>query len=132
MIFFEKEDSSDILFILKYYKREEMFNKLFWYIPAALLFLGIFSLPYDYYTLLRVIVFISALYIMSQNKNEWLYVFLGIAILFNPVLPIYLSKGIWIPIDIIVGILYLFNYNKTQGVSMSIVKESQSKGIKDD
>ena len=93
-----------------------MNNKLFWYIPAILLFLGIFSLPYDYYKLLRVIVFISALYLISQNKNEWVYIFLGIAILFNPLLPIYLSKSMWIPIDIIVGILYIFNYNKTQGV----------------
>lgn len=91
-----------------------MSNKLFWYIPAVLLFLGVFPLPYDYYMLLRVIIFISALYLMSQNKNEWLYIFLGIAILFNPVLPIYLSKGVWIPIDIVVGILYFFNYNKTQ------------------
>ena len=94
-----------------------MNNKLFWYIPAILLFLGIFSLPYDYYKLLRVIVFISALYLISQNKNEWVYIFLGIAILFNPLLPIYLSKGIWIPIDIVVGILYLFNYNKSQGIN---------------
>ena len=53
---------------------------------------------------------------MSQNKDEWLYVFIGIAILFNPVLPIYLSKAIWIPIDIVVGILYLFNYKKSQGI----------------
>ncbi len=85
-----------------------MNNKLFWHIPAVLLFLAVFPLPYDYYTLLRVIIFISALYLMSQNKNEWLYIFLGIAILFNPVLPI------WIPIDIAIGILYLFNYNKIQ------------------
>lgn len=89
-----------------------MNNKLFWFIPAALLFLGVFSLPYGYYMLLRVIVFVSALYLISQNKNEWLYIFLGIAILFNPILPIYLSKTIWIPIDIAVGILYLFNYKK--------------------
>lgn len=93
-----------------------MKNKFFWYIPAILLFLAVFSLPYDYYTLLRVTVFISALYIMGQNKNEWLYIFLGIAILFNPIIPIYLSKGIWIPIDITVSILYLFNYNRSQGV----------------
>ena len=92
-----------------------MNNKLFWYIPALLLFLGAFPLPYGYYMLLRVIVFVSALYVMSQNKDEWLYVFLGIAILFNPILPIYLSKAIWIPLDIVVGILYLFNYNKSQG-----------------
>lgn len=93
-----------------------MNNKLFWYIPALLLFVGVFPLPYGYYMLLRVIVFVSALYVMSQNKDEWLYVFIGIGILFNPVLPIYLSKAIWIPIDIVVGILYLFNYNKSQGV----------------
>lgn len=87
-----------------------MNHKLFWYIPAILLFIGVFPLPYDYYMLLRVIVFISALYIVSHNKDEWLYVFLGIAILFNPVFPIYLSKPLWIPIDIITGVIYIFNY----------------------
>lgn len=94
-----------------------MNNKLFWYIPAVLLFLGVFSLPYGYYMLLRVIVFVSALYLISQNKDAWLFVFLGIAILFNPVFPIYLVKAIWIPIDIAVGILYIYNYNKTQSTS---------------
>ena len=91
-----------------------MNNKLFWYIPAVLLFLAVFPLPYDYYKILRIIVFISALYLVSQNKNEWFYIFLGIAILFNPILPVYLSKEIWVLIDITIGILYLLNYNQTQ------------------
>lgn len=89
---------------------QKMTNKLFWYIPAILLFIAVFPLPYGYYMLLRVIIFISALYLMSKNKNEWLYIFLGIALLFNPVFPIYLSKALWMPVDIIVGVIYIYNY----------------------
>jgi hypothetical protein len=32
--------------------------------------------------------------------------------LFNPIVPIYLSREAWLPIDLIVACIYLFNYFK--------------------
>ena len=79
------------------------------YIPAILLFLAFLELPYGYYTLLRLVVTGVSLYaafglLEKGSVNFW--VMLAIAVLFNPLIPVHLSKEIWIPIDIIVGIYF--------------------------
>jgi len=81
-------------------------------ICALCCFLAILKLPIEYYTFLRTIVSLGALlliYVWAKQKNYALaVVFLLVLILFNPLFPIYLHrKSIWIPIDIITGILFL-------------------------
>tara|TARA_B100000780_G_C21059961_1_gene425973 strand:- start:284 stop:562 length:279 start_codon:yes stop_codon:yes gene_type:complete len=76
------------------------------YIPATFLFIAIFGLPYNYYTFLRFVVTGVSLYaafglLEKGNINFWVMLF--IAILFNPLIPIYLSKDTWILINIITG-----------------------------
>ena len=74
------------------------------YLATALLILAIFHLPYGYYTFLRIIITIIAgvcAYEELERSNKTSFaVFLGIAILFNPIVPVYLSKSVWIPIDL--------------------------------
>ena len=75
-------------------------------------FVGIFRLPIEYYTFLRILVFIGAsivVYNFLSFKNYYFsIIFLVILILFNPFFPIYLyRKSLWIPIDTITGILFL-------------------------
>ncbi|MGH2664865.1 DUF6804 family protein [Flavobacterium sp.] len=75
-------------------------------ICAILLLIGIIDLPIRYYTFLRIVVTIVAVTIIlkeSQNKNNfWMLLFIAIAIVFNPLIPVYLyNKAIWIPIDIV-------------------------------
>lgn len=75
-------------------------------------FAGIFRLPIEYYTFLRVLVSIGALIViysfLSSKQYNWSTVFIVILIIFNPVFPIYLyRKSLWIPIDTITGILFL-------------------------
>ena len=78
---------------------------------AFLLFLAALPLPYDYYIYLRVIVFLSVIFLAIQDwkyllsSNKAMYVV--IAILFNPFSPIYISKGIWVIVDIVCGIYFL-------------------------
>ncbi len=78
---------------------------------ACLLFMAVLHLPIAYYTVLRVIVFIGALFVISSLEKKqylWIFVFAVIAILFNPILPVYLYiKAYWVPIDVISGILFL-------------------------
>ncbi len=80
-------------------------------ICALLLFIALLHLPIAYYRFLRVVVFIGALLVVYRNRKDWLFwsiLFVGVAILFNPILPIYLYKrSVWMPLDIIVGILFL-------------------------
>jgi hypothetical protein len=57
---------------------------------------------------MRIGVTIAALYLISQEAkkgiNAWVIIFSVIAILFNPILPIYLGhKNSWVPIDLISG-----------------------------
>jgi hypothetical protein len=79
--------------------------KYLMYVVAVFLFLGIFELPYNYYVLLRWIVGCSALIVsykfFSTKINNLGFIYLLIGIIFNPFLPIYLSKSTWLPLDLI-------------------------------
>ncbi|MDC8105916.1 hypothetical protein MTQ00_15395 [Chryseobacterium sp. B21-037] len=79
---------------------------------AICCFVGVFRLPIEYYTFLRVLVSVGALIIiysfLNNKQYNWGAIFIVILIIFNPVFPIYLyRKSIWIPIDTITGILFL-------------------------
>lgn len=79
---------------------------------AICCFAGIFRLPIEYYTFLRVLVSVGALVVIYNflvyKQYNWSTIFIIILIIFNPVFPIYLyRKSLWIPIDTITGILFL-------------------------
>jgi uncharacterized membrane protein HdeD (DUF308 family) len=80
---------------------------------AAMLLFAIFPLPYGYYQLLRIAVTISSgisAFRAYEKKNQILAIVFGLVfILFNPIIPIYLDKGSWVFIDIIVGIFFGVN-----------------------
>lgn len=81
-------------------------------ICAGLLFIGLFDLPIGYYTLLRIVVTIGSVAVVvtefENGFNFWVITFGLIAVLFNPLIPIYLNdKSAWMPIDIIAGILFI-------------------------
>lgn len=81
-------------------------------IATGMLILAIPPLwPYGYYVLLRIVVCGTAAYVIYVGYNvglRTLPVILGIiALLFNPLIPIYLKKEIWVVIDIIVAIVFL-------------------------
>ncbi len=79
-------------------------------ICAFLLFVAILNLPIEYYTVLRIVVFFGSLLVIESllKKGVWVIVFGIIAILFNPIIPMYLYiKSYWVPIDITSGIMFL-------------------------
>jgi len=77
-----------------------------------MLFGAVAEWPYGYYTFLRWITCIASILVAFQafEKNiDWAkIVFIIIAILFNPLAPICLSRSTWIPIDIITAIFFMF------------------------
>ena len=83
-------------------------------LAAGMLFLAIFKLPYEYYTLLRYAIFfiaaISALAIFDEHTGIALG-YVVIALLFNPISPIYLDKSTWIIIDILASITFICTAN---------------------
>ena len=87
---------------------------------ATLMLLGALAdWPYGYYQLLRFIVCSAGVfvaYIAFTWKKIWaVWLFGFIALLFNPLISIHLSRELWQPIDIICAILFT--------VAMFILKE---------
>jgi len=82
-------------------------------IAAIMLIIAVANLPYGYYRLLRLVVCsVSAFGVYltyKRGKTIWV-ILLGImALLFNPIFPIYFSKDIWIVIDLLGGILFIIS-----------------------
>jgi len=72
--------------------------------------------PYGYYVILRWIVSGIAVFVWwvasELGRKEWSWLMIGIAILFNPLVPIHLDKETWVVIDFIVAILFFASINK--------------------
>ena len=80
-------------------------------ICGVLLLLGIpTGWPYSYYQLLRIVICIASVltaYKFYESKfTGWSIVFGAIALLFNPLFPVYLAKASWVSIDFISAILF--------------------------
>jgi len=93
-------------------------------IIAALALLGALGdWPYGYYQLLRFVVCGVGAYVAYRAYNwqkiwaTWLFGI--IAVLFNPLIPIHLSREIWQPIDLICAIVFI--------VIIPVLKKSEIK-----
>jgi hypothetical protein len=82
-------------------------------VASIMLVAAIAPFPYEYYIILRWITCLAALHLGSigiywrDHGTLWMAIVFGcIAILFNPITPVYLTKIIWIPIDLICSILF--------------------------
>jgi len=86
-------------------------------ISVVMLLLAIPAIwPYGYYTLLRWVVTATAIFLVwityNLKKTFWLVLMGLVAVLFNPLIPIYLDKETWVIIDFIVAILFLVSIFK--------------------
>lgn len=81
-------------------------------IVGFLLLIALLPLPYGYYTFLRLTVFMSSLFLvyqLSEMKEHKISAILALlAILFNPFIPVYLSRELWMPIDLISAGFFLY------------------------
>jgi len=79
---------------------------------AAIALIACFDLPIGYYTFLRISITIGAIVILikevQRDVNLLGIAFIAISVLYNPIVPIYLfKKSLWMPIDILTGMLFL-------------------------
>ena len=67
------------------------------------------SLPYGYFQILRLVACGAACFGASTLKHRpaWLWTMVIIAVLFNPIAPVRLDRGIWQLIDLATGIVFL-------------------------
>lgn len=104
--FFKKKDSNIIKII-------KIIIKLCLFVPVILLLIAIGDLDYSYYEMLRIIIsilaIVFAIIIRSFDNIPLMTIMIIVAILFNPLFPIYLNKDMWIVLDFICSILFIIS-----------------------
>jgi hypothetical protein len=84
------------------------FERIVKIVLAVLFFLCLLDMPYGFYQLVRFIALIGfsvLAYQSFENENKNLtIVYIGLAILFQPLIKISLGREIWNIVDVIVGI----------------------------
>lgn len=94
---------------------------LFW-AQSILLVLSAFRMPYGYYTFLRISTTIMAIIALIAMKKfvdkRWVIPLSVVVILFNPVIPIYMSKSVWLIFDLVAAILFVYLGIKLKSVDL--------------
>jgi len=86
-----------------------------WFKILAIIFLlgALGRNPYSYYQFLRWLILgvggYSAYLAYNSEKKIWAWIFGLIALLFNPIIPFYLSRATWQSIDIIVAVIFFIS-----------------------
>jgi hypothetical protein len=87
-------------------------------LAMGLLILLILPLPYSFYMLVKIPIFVAAVYycikLYQKDKKQFndFWYMLIIAIIFNPLLPIHLFyRLLWMVVDI-VAVVYFFKFYK--------------------
>lgn len=74
---------------------------------AVLLFACLIEMPYGFYQLVRFLALVGfgiLAYSAHKNSNETeMWVYIGLAILFQPIFKISLGRTIWNIVDVVVG-----------------------------
>jgi hypothetical protein len=86
-------------------------------LSAVLLFAALLPLPIGYYTILRLSITVAALLSIYHDRdtgiNAWNVVFGMIAIVFNPIAPVYFNdRDIWSVIDVAAGSVFALRFMK--------------------
>jgi len=87
---------------------------------AFLMLLALLKLPIGFYTFLRIVITITSVLIImgiyKNNVNFWIVCFGLIAIMFNPIIPVYLyDRSKWVPINITAALLFTaFSFKLTK------------------
>jgi len=77
-------------------------------ISVVFLFLAMIEgWPYGFFTLLRLVVFGTTVYLSwlayKSKKQSWIWIFGFIALVFNPLIPLHLGRDLWMVVDLLVA-----------------------------
>ncbi len=75
---------------------------------------GLLPNPYIYYVFLRFVVcgvcgYTAYRYAQGGSRVSWVWLFGALAVLYNPILPLYLTREIWTPVDLATAALLLWS-----------------------
>lgn len=87
-------------------------------ISIIMLLLALLPLPIGYYALLRLVVSLTAAFLTWYSYEKkikgWVWTMGLIALIFNPLMPLYLGKELWVILDITAAIIFGIYLLKTQ------------------
>ena len=94
-----------------------MNKDIFWIAPLVVMGIGLLPMPYGYYFLSRLVVFVCAIYftmqLNSQKDTTLVWVFGFFALLYNPIIPIHLgSKDLWVIVNLVTAGIFIANKDK--------------------
>jgi hypothetical protein len=91
---------------------------------AALLLLALANLPYGYYTFLRLVVSIVACFglyrAFRQGYEGWALLLGGMALLFNPIIPVHLDRDLWKVLDLFAAACFLISAFRLDSSTSSV------------
>lgn len=80
---------------------------------AILFFLCLADMPYGYFQLVRWTALVGFVFLAfdasEKNRQQEMIVYIGLAILFQPIFKIALGRGLWNVVDVIVGSYLMFS-----------------------
>jgi len=80
-------------------------------VAAVMALVAIADLPYGYYMLMRIVVCATAVFVLvtaARGGQTWaVWAFGIVGLLFNPIVPVHLTKGLWQPIDFLAGAMFV-------------------------
>jgi len=70
--------------------------------------------PYGFFTLLRLVIFGTTVYLSwlayKSEAQTWIWIFGFIALVFNPLIPLYLGRNLWVVIDLFVAVFLIISF----------------------
>jgi hypothetical protein len=92
-------------------------------VPIVVLGIGLLPMTYGFYTLLRLVVFVCGGLITYRHYKEGqansAIIFGIVTLAYNPLIPVFLSRLIWLPIDLVV--IWLFWKAKERNKAGSVL-----------
>jgi len=87
------------------------YRVLFSKIAAITLLIAVVPIwPYFFYQFLKLVVFGAAahsVYLYHKEKNtQWMVIMIIVAIIFNPISPLYFGHFLWSIVDLIVAVVF--------------------------
>jgi len=83
---------------------------------AAIMFLCLLDMPYGYYQFVRFAAMVGFAYLAYQakieNKDQEIWIYGALALLFQPFFKIALGRELWNIVDVLVGIGLLISLRK--------------------
>jgi hypothetical protein len=78
---------------------------------AMILLVATARMPYGYYTFSRLSVTVVAIVLIVAavrgRRLGWVFGLAPIAILWNPIFPVYATRAFWFPLDILAALLFV-------------------------